>query len=115
MQHISHYYDHLSHAHSVLSRRLRVDVSYSETGMNVPTFSRFRILLRLCRPLEPSSRPPGRPSPGEVEAEGHGSAIRSKRNDPPRVDKRASECGEHAESQSCDETILGILHIPIYI
>ena len=44
----------------------------------MPTFNRFGILLRLGRPHEPSSRPPGRPSPGEVEAGGHGSG-RSKR------------------------------------
>ena len=49
--------------------------------MSVPTFSRFRILLRLHRPHEPSSRPPGRPSQGEVEAGGHGSG-RSKQNSP---------------------------------
>ena len=71
---------------SFFPHHLRVSVSYSEAGMNVPPFSRFRILLRLRRPQEPSSRPPGRPSPGEVEAGGHGSG-RNKRNGPPRVDK----------------------------
>ena len=81
--------------------------------MNVPTFSRFDILLRLRRPHEPSSRPPGRPSPGEVEAGGHGSG-RSKRKGPPRVEKRASKRGEHSESQSCDDTILGISHLLLH-
>ena len=38
-----------------------MSVSYSEAGMNLPTFSQFRILLRLRRPHEPSNRPPGRP------------------------------------------------------
>ena len=61
----------------------------------MPTFNRFGILLRLGRPHEPSSRPPGRPSPGEVEAGGHGSA-RSKRKGPPRVEKRAEKHGEHS-------------------
>ena len=89
-----------------------MSVSYSEAGMNVPAFGRFRILLRSRRPHKPSSRPPGRPSPGEIEAGGHDSG-RSKRNGPPRVDKRASKRGKHSESQSYDETILGIL--PIYI
>ena len=57
---------------------------------------------------EPSNRPPGRSSSGEVEAGGHGSG-RTRRNGPPRVDKRALKRGEHSESQSSDETILGIL------
>ena len=55
--------------------------------MNVSTFSRFGILLRLRRPHVASSRPLGRPSPGEVEAGGHGRR-RSKRQSPPRVEKR---------------------------
>ena len=76
----------------------------------MPTFSRFGILLRLRRPHEPSSRPPGRPSPGEVEAGGHGSG-RSKRKGPPRVEKRTSKRGKHSEFQSLDDTTLGILHI----
>ena len=54
--------------------------------MNAAAFSRFRILLRLRRPHEPSSRPLGRPSSGEVEAGGHGSG-RNKQNGPPRVDE----------------------------
>ena len=41
---------------SFFPHHLRVSVSYSEAGMNVPPFSRFRILLRLRRPQEPSSR-----------------------------------------------------------
>ena len=85
----------------------------SEARVNVPAFSRFLILLRLRRPHEPLSRPPGRPSPDEVEAGGHGSA-RNKRHGPPRVDKRAAKRGEHSESQSCDETILDILHISVW-
>ena len=63
---------------SLSPHRLRMSVSYSEAGMNVPAFGRFRILLRSRRPHKPSSRPPGRPSPGEIEAGGHGSG-RSKR------------------------------------
>ena len=45
------------------------------------------MLLRLRRLHEPSTRPPGRPSPGGVEAGGYGSG-RRKRNGPPRIDKR---------------------------
>ena len=87
-----------------------MSISFSEAGTNVPTFGRFRILMRLRRPHEPSSRPPGRPSPGELETGRHGSR-RRKRNGPPRVDKRASKRGESTlESQSYDETIPGILH-----
>ena len=67
---------------------IRMSVSYSQAGMNVPTFSRFSILLRSRRPHEPSSRPPGRTSSGEVEAGGYGSG-RSKRNGLPRVNKSA--------------------------
>lgn len=52
--------------------RLRTIFSYSEAGMNVPTFSRLGILLRLRRPHELATRPPGRPAPGEIEADGHG-------------------------------------------
>ena len=85
-----------------------MSISYSEAGMNVPAFSRFRILVRLRRPHEPSSRPPGRPSPGEVEADRHGSG-RSKRKGPPRVEKRAAKRGEHSELQSWDDTILVML------
>ena len=78
------------------------------------TFDQFRVLLRLRRPHEPASRLPGRPSSSEVEAGGYGSR-RSKRNGHSRVDKRASKRVEHPESQSCDGTILGILHIPIHV
>ena len=97
---------------SSFPHRLRMSVSHSGTGMNMSTFSRFRMLLRLRRPHEPSSRPPGRRSPGGVEAGRHSSG-RSKRNGPPRVHKRASKRGQHSGSQSCNETILGILHISI--
>ena len=72
--------------------------------------SRFGILLHLRRPHEPSSRPPGWPAPGEVEAGGHGSG-RSKRKGPPRVEKRAAERGEHSEFQLCDDTILQVSYI----
>ena len=70
--------------------------SYFEAGLNVPTFSRFCIFVRLHRPHEPSSRSPGRPSPVEVEAGGHGNG-RSQRNG------------------RCDETILDILHMSIRV
>ena len=62
---------------------------------------------------QPSSRPPGRPSPGEVETGGYDSG-RGKRKGPPRVEKRAAKRGEHSELQPLDDTILGILHIFIY-
>ena len=81
--------------------------SYSEAGMDVPTFNRFRILLRLRRPQEPSSRPPGRPAPGEVEADRHG---RKSKQDVRLVSIKGPRSAEPWESQSCDETILGILH-----
>ena len=61
----------------------------------MPTFSRSGILLRLRRPHEPSIRPPGRASPGEVEAGGHGNG-KSKRNGPPRVENRAAKRGENS-------------------
>ena len=67
-------------------------------------FGRFRILLPLGRPHELSSRPPGRPSAGEVEGDGHGSG-RSRRNGQPRVNERPSKRGEYSESQSCGETM----------
>ena len=47
--------------------------SSSKRAYMMPTFSRFGILLRIRRPHEPSSRPPGRPSPGDADAGGHGS------------------------------------------
>ena len=87
-----------------------MSISYSEAGMNVPAFSRFRILVRLRRPHEPSSRPPGRPSPGEVEADRHGSG-RSKRKGPPRVEKRAAKRGKRSDFHSDDNTILELLHM----
>ena len=90
----------------VFPRRLRMSVSYSEAGVNVPTFSQFRILVRLCRLHEPSRRTPGRPSPGEIEAGGHGSG-RSTPKGSPRVDK----CGERSDFYSDDHTILDLLHI----
>ena len=86
-----------------------MSVSYSEAGAYVPTFSRFRIPLRRRLPHEPSSRPPCRPSPGAVEAGGHGGA-RNKRKGKPQVEKRAAKRGERSESYSCD-TILDMLHI----
>ena len=69
--------------------RLRMSVSYSEAGMNVPPFRRFRLLLGLRWPHESSSKPPGRPSPREVEASGYGSG-RSKRKGWPRIEKRGA-------------------------
>ena len=86
-----------------------MSVSYSEAGAYVPTFSRFRIPLRRRLPHEPSSRPPCRPSPGAVEAGGHGGG-RNKRKGKPQVEKRAAKRGERSESYSCD-TILDMLHI----
>ena len=94
---------------SFFPHRLRMSISYSKVGMNMPTFSRFGILLPFRRPRESSNRPLCRPSRGDVKESGHGSG-KSKRNGRPRVDERASRRGEHSESQTCDETILGILH-----
>ena len=71
----------------------------------MPTFSRFRALLRLRRPHEASSRPPGRPSPGEVEAGGHGSG-KSKRKGSPRVEKGAVKRGKRSDFHADDDTIL---------
>ena len=79
------------------------------------------ILRRLRHPHEPSSRPPGRPSPGEVVAGGHGSA-RSERKGPPREKVRleltssegksegAAKRGEPSHFPSDDDMNLGILH-----
>ena len=64
----------------------------------MPTFSRFGVLLFLRRPQEPSGRPQHscRPSPGEVEAGGHGRG-RRQRKGPPRVEKRAARRGERSD------------------
>ena len=97
-----------THNQCVFPHCLRMSVSYSEAGINVPTFSRFRILLRLRWPNKSLSRPPDRPSLGKVEAGGHGSGS-SKQNGPPRVDQGASKRGEHSGSPFCDETNLDIL------
>ena len=70
----------------------------SEASMNVPTFRRFRILLRLRRPHEASSRPLGRPSPDDIEAGRYGSG-RSKRNGLLRVDKTPACGSAHARSE----------------
>ena len=78
--------------------------------MNLPTLSQVCILVRLRRPYEPWSRPPSWPSPGEVETGGYGSG-RTEPRASPRVEKSASKRREHSESQSCDDTILGILRI----
>ena len=76
----------------------------------MPTFSRFGIFMRLRRPHEPSSRPPGRPSPCEVEGGEHGSG-RRKRKGPPRIEKRVAKRGERSDFHSVDHRHLGILHI----
>ena len=87
-----------------------MNVSYSEAGAYVPTFSRFRITLRRRRPHDPSSRPPSRPSRGAVKAGGYGGE-RSKRKGPPRVEKKAVKRGEHSDFHSFNDTILDMLHI----
>ena len=84
--------------------------SSSKRAYMMPTFSRFGILLRIRRPHEPSSRPPGRPSPGEVETGGYDSG-RGKRKGPPRVEKRAAKRGKNSEPQSFDDAILSVLPI----
>ena len=90
--------------------RLRMSVSYPEAGMSVRTFSRFRIRLRLRRPHEPSSGPPGRPSSGKVLASGHGSG-RSKRKGSPRVEKRAAKRGDLSVFHADDHAILLLLNL----
>ena len=75
----------------------------------MPTFNRFGILLRLGRPHEPSSRPPGRPSPGEVEGGGHRNE-KSKRKGPPGIETRAAKRGERSDFHFDDHMHLGILH-----
>ena len=95
---------------SFFRHRLRMSVSYPEAVMIVPMCSRFGFLLRLNRPHEPSSRPPARPSPGEVEAGGQGSGI-SKREGPPRAEKRAAKRGERSNFPSFNVLHLSILLI----
>ena len=82
-----------------------ISVSYSEPGACVPTFSRFRIPLRRCRPHEPSSRPPCRPTLVAVEAGGRGGA-RSERKGSPRVEKRAPERGARSFFPSFNDMVL---------
>lgn len=55
--------------------------TYFEAGIHMPTFRRFVCLARLPRPHEPLSRPPGRPSAGEVEAGGHRTVGARKENE----------------------------------
>ena len=77
----------------------------------MPTFSRFGTLLRLRRLTEPSSRPPGRPSPGGVEAGGHGSG-RSKRKCEPRVDQEP-QSAESAPISTPSITCIRVCYIYI--
>ena len=65
--------------------RLRMNVSYSEEGAYVPTFSRFRIPMRR-RMTHKLSSWPCRPSQGAVVTGGHGGG-RRKRKNPLRVEK----------------------------
>ena len=44
--------------------RLRMSVSYSEAGMNVPTFRRFRILLRFTPAARARDQATGQALPG---------------------------------------------------
>ena len=90
---------------SFFPHTLRMSVSYYEARINVPTFCRFRKLVRLRQPHEASNRPPCRPSPGEVEAGGHGNG-RSILKGSPRVEKRAAKRGERSDFHSEDSTIL---------
>ena len=152
---------------SLFPYRLRMRVSCSEAGVNVPTFSRLRISLTLvlsprgvtntqapCEgiPLGRYARPhyyctqlakmrvspkwisqlpclillnvlarsrwPYEPQPGHRvgpprvrSTQADTIAEETNKNGPPRVDKRASKREEHSESQSCDETIMGIPQI----
>ena len=68
-----------------------------------------------CAFLYAGRTSPGRPSPGKVEAGEHGGSGRSKRKDPPRVDKKALKRGEHSDFHSGDHVHLGILYIYNYI
>lgn len=81
------------------------------SGQNMPTMWRFGysfdVLVRLHRPNEPSSRP----SPGGVEAGGHGSEVRKHKN-PPRVKNRASKRAEDSELVRFVERHWGIIYIP---
>ena len=69
--------------------------------------------VRLRRPHESSSKPPGRPSTGEVQAGGHGSG-RSKRQGPSRVEKRPRSA-ESARISTPMITRRWICHIYLYL
>ena len=86
--------------------RLRMSVSYSEVGMNVPTFRRFCIFLRL-RQLHKASN---MPSPGEVAAGGHGNT-RNKQKNSPRVKKRTAKRGECSDFHSDNHKNLHFIRI----
>lgn len=67
------------------------------------TFGSFGI-LNLRRPHDRSSRPPGMPSPGEVEAGGLGREEANKKGSP-RVEERAAKRGERSHFHSFNDTI----------
>ena len=54
------------------SSRLRERAFHVLKTTSGSTFRRYGIFLRRCRPHEPSRKPQGTPSPGAVEAGGHG-------------------------------------------
>ena len=78
---------------TVFATPLDKRVSCLGTDQNIP--------LRRRRPHDPASTPPCRPSPGAVEAGGHGGG-RGKRKCLPRVDKKASKRRGHSDFQSGD-------------
>ena len=97
-------------ARCVFLRRLRIineNISEYETAVTsghivlYATFGRFSILLRQRRPREPSSRPPGKPSPGALEADGLCSA-KKKRKGLLHVDEKSLKSREHSDFQSND-------------
>ena len=88
--------------------RLRMSVSDCQAGLHLPPFDWFRVLLRLPRPHEASSRLPRGPSLGVVEARGHVSG-RSKRKDSPRIEEGAAKHRERSGFPSDYHTIFAFL------
>lgn len=105
---------HQTCTHYYLSRQL----VFMLIGLRVSVFYFFKpacacrrldVLLRVRRPPEPASWPPGRLSPGDVGAGTHGSGI-IKQKCLLGVHEKVSYRGEHLESQCGDHNQLSITH-----
>lgn len=94
-------------AHMILEPSAKRVSCIEETGQGADVRA-AALLLRVGRPHELSSRPLGRPSPGDVGEGWH--SCGSKRKDPPHVDKSIL-CGENSESLCCDDSYLDMIYL----